>query len=406
MSTYAFKAVDLAGAATRGEIDAEDKQMVASTLRGRGLIVVDIEEQKPTDVGDIFGRFRRIKAEHLTIATRQLATMISSGMSILRALYVIEEQAADQSDKLRDAFVGVRKDVEAGLPLSQALKRHPAVFNELYVGMVAAGETGGKLEETLRRVADQLEADDSLRRKVKAAMMYPALIISFAIVVVLALVAFLIPVFEDVFKQFGGDLPFITKITVGASHALTDRWYFVIGGVALVAYVFLRWKKSERGHKQWDAFKLKVPFKIGDVVHKVALARFSRTFSALVSAGVPMLEAIDITGRTAGNWVIEKGMADILESVKRGGTLAAPMRANPDAFPSMVTQMVSVGEETGALETMFSKIADFYEDQVDTAVKALTSLLEPLMIIFVGAIVGFIIISMYLPLFSVYDNIR
>jgi type IV pilus assembly protein PilC len=231
-------------------------------------------------------------------------------------------------------------------------------------------------------------------------------IIGFAVIVVLALVAFLIPVFENVFKEFGGDLPFITKITVTGSHLLTDRWYLLMAGAAALTYGFIRWKKSERGHKQWDTFKLRVPFKIGTVIHKVALARFSRTFSALVSAGVPMLEAIDITGRTAGNWVIEKGMEDILESVKRGGTIAAPMRANPDAFPSMVTQMVATGEETGALETMFSKIADFYEDQVDAAVKALTSLLEPLMIIVVGSIVGFIIISMYLPLFSVYDNIR
>jgi type IV pilus assembly protein PilC len=404
MSTFAFKAVDLAGAASRGEIDAESKQAVAAELRSRGLIVVDIDEQKPTDVGDIFARFRRVKADQLTIATRQLSTMISSGMSILRALYVVEEQV--ENDKLRDAFMAIRKDVEAGLPLSSSLERHPTIFNQLYVAMVAAGETGGKLEDTLIRVADQLEAEDSLRRKVKAAMMYPAVIIGFAVIVVLALVAFLIPVFENVFKEFGGELPFITKITVGASHLLTDRWYFLILGVGALTYLFLRWKRSESGHKRWDAFKLRIPFKIGQVIHKVALARFSRTFSALVSAGVPMLEAIDITGRTAGNWVIEKGMGDILDSVKRGGTIAAPMRANPDAFPSMVTQMVATGEETGALETMFSKIADFYEDQVDAAVKALTSLLEPLMIIVVGSIVGFIIISMYLPLFSVYDNIR
>jgi type IV pilus assembly protein PilC len=404
MATFAFKAVDLAGAPTHGEVDAEDKQTVASQLRMRGLIVTDIAEQKPTDVGDIFGRWRRVKAEELTVATRQLATMISSGMSILRALYVVEEQV--ESDKLRDAVVDVRKDVEAGLPLSDALARHPSIFNDLYIAMVRAGEVGGKLEETLRRVADQLEKDDALRRKVKAAMIYPALIIGFAFVVVIALVAFLIPVFENVFKEFGGDLPAITKVTVGASHLVTDRWYLLIAGAILAVFGFLKWKKSENGKKQWDALKLRVPFKIGEVVHKVALARFSRTFSALTSAGVPMLEAIDITGRTSGNWIIQKAMGDMLDSVKRGGTLAAPMRANPKAFPAMVTQMVATGEETGALETMFSKIADFYEDQVDAAVKALTSLLEPVMIIVVGGIVGFIIISMYMPLFTVYDNIR
>jgi type IV pilus assembly protein PilC len=404
MSTFAFKAVDLAGAPTHGEIDGDDKQAVASQLRTRGLIVVDIEEQKPTEVGDLFAKWRRVKAEHLTVATRQLATMISSGMSMLRALYVVEEQV--ESEKLRLALVDVRKDVEAGLALSDALRRHPAIFNELFVAMVQAGETGGKLEETLKRVADQLEKDDALRRKVKAAMLYPALIIGFAFVVVIALVAFLIPVFEDVFKEFGGELPAITKVTVGISHLVTDRWYFLIAGAIAAIFLFIKWKKSDAGKKQWDTFKLRIPWKIGEVVHKVALARFSRTFSALVSAGVPMLEAIDITGRTAGNWVIEKGMGDILDSVKRGGTIAAPMRANPKAFPAMVTQMVATGEETGALETMFTKIADFYEDQVDTAIKALTSLLEPLMIIVVGAIVGFIIISMYLPMFTVYDNIR
>ena len=404
MATYAFKALDMAGAATHGEVDAENKQTVASQLRSRGLIVVDVEEQKPTDVGDIFARFRRVKAEDLTVASRQLSTMISSGMSMLRALYVLEDQVENQ--KLRDAFIEVRKDIEAGQSLSGALARHPSIFNELYVAMVAAGETGGKLEDTLRRVADQLEKDDALRRRVKSAMMYPSLIISFSVIVVIALVAFLIPVFEDVFKEFGGDLPGITKFTVGVSHLVTGRWYLLLAGTILIVFAFIKWKKSESGHKQWDRFKLNFPMKIGEIVHKVALARFSRTFSALVSAGVPMLEAIDITGRTAGNWVIEKGMQDILDSVKRGGTIAAPMLQNPKAFPIMVTQMVSVGEETGALEAMFSKIADFYEDQVDAAIRGLTSLLEPVMIIVVGAIVGFVIISMYLPMFTVYDNIR
>jgi len=404
MTTFAYKALDMAGAASRGEVDAEDNQMVASQLRSRGLIVVDVDERKKTDVGDIFARFKRVKAEDLTIASRQLSTMISSGMSMLRALYVLEDQI--ENDKLREAFVEVRKDIEAGQSLSGSLAKHPDVFNQLYVAMVQAGEIGGKLEDTLKRVADQLEKDDSLRRRVKSAMMYPALIIGFAFVVVLALVAFLIPVFEDVFKEFGGDLPFITKITVGASDLLLGSWYFLIVGTVLAIYAFIKWKKSERGRKQWDMFKLRAPFKIGEVVHKVALARFSRTFAALTSSGVPMLEAIDITGRTAGNWVIEKGMEDILESVKKGGTIAAPMRNNPKAFPVMVTQMISVGEDTGALETMFSKIADFYEDQVDAAIKTLTSLLEPIMIIVVGAIVGFIVISMYLPLFSVYDNVR
>jgi type IV pilus assembly protein PilC len=404
MSTFAFKALELSGGTTRGEVEADDKQAVAAQLRSRGLVVLDIEERKPTDVGDILARFKRVKPEDLTIATRQLSTMVSSGMSLLRALYVIEEQT--ESEKLREAFVAVRKDVEAGIGLSEALGRHPDVFNELYVAMVSAGETGGILEETLVRVADQLEKDAALRRQVKAAMVYPILISSFAFAVLLALVAFLVPVFEDVFKDFGGELPAITKFTVAMSHLVTSRWYLLIAVTAGVVYAFRKWKGSDSGRTQWDRLKLKVPMKIGDIVQKVALARFSRTFSGLIAAGVPMLEAIEITGRTSGNRLVEMAMDDVRDSVKRGGSLAAPMRGVPEAFPVMVTQMIGVGEETGALEDMLTKVADFYEDQVAAAVKALTSILEPVMIMFVGGIVGFIVIAMYLPMFKVYDQIK
>ena len=225
MSTFAFKALDVAGIPTRGEIEAEDKQVVVSQLRGRGLVVLDIEEQKPTDVGDLFARFKRVKAEELTVATRQLSTMVSSGMTLLRSFYVLEEQT--ENDKLREAFTAVRKDVEAGLSLSQALSRHPDVFNDLYVAMVAAGESGGILESTLLRVADQLEKDDALRRQIKAAMIYPGLIASFAGIVLIALVTFLVPVFEKIFKDFGGELPAITKFTVFLSHMITQRWYLM-----------------------------------------------------------------------------------------------------------------------------------------------------------------------------------
>jgi type IV pilus assembly protein PilC len=404
MAAFSFKALDLAGVPTTGEVDAEDKQVVAAQLRSKGLIVIDIVEEKPTDVGDIFSRFKKVKADELTIATRQLSTMVSSGMSLLRALYVIEEQT--ENDVLKDAFVEVRKDVEAGMSLSEGLKRHPKIFNELYVAMVAAGETGGILDSTLIRVADQLEKDDALRRQVKAAMIYPSLIGGFALIVLVALVAFLVPVFEKVFKDFGGELPAITKFTVTLSHLMTGSWYFMIAFVWICVFVFRKWKRSEKGRIQWDRFKLKVPMKIGDIVQKVCLARFSRTFSGLIAAGVPMLEAIDITGRTSGNRVIEMAMDDVRDSVMKGGTLSAPMRGVPEAFPIMVTQMIGVGEETGALETMLSKIADFYEDQVAAAMKALTSILEPVMIILVGSIVGFIVISMYLPMFKVYDSIK
>jgi len=404
VATFAFKALDVAGVPTRGEVDADDKQVVVSQLRSRGLTVLDVEERKPTDVGDIFARFKKVKAEDLTIATRQLSTMVSSGMTLLRAFYVLEEQT--ENDKLRETFTAVRKDVEAGLSLSQALGRHPDVFNDLYVAMVTAGESGGILESTLLRVADQLEKDDALRRQIKAAMIYPGLIASFAGVVLIALVSFLVPVFEKIFSDFGGDLPPITRFTVWLSHMFTQRWYVLIVVAFAVVWSFRRWKSSERGQIQWDKLKLKTPMKIGDIVQKVALARFSRTFSGLVAAGVPMLEAIEITGRTSGNKVVEMAMEDVEKSVKKGGTLSAPMRAAPAAFPVMVVQMIGVGEETGALEQMLSKIADFYEDQVAASLKALTSILEPIMIMMVGAIVGFIVIAMYLPMFQVYDQIR
>jgi type IV pilus assembly protein PilC len=404
MATYAFKALDLAGAPTKGEIEASDKQTVASQLRTRGLIVVDIEERTPANAGDLLARFQKIKPDDLVIATRQLSTMVSSGMSLLRALYVIEEQT--ESDKLRDIFIEVRKDVEAGVALSDALQRHPDAFNELYVAMVQAGETGGILDQTLVRVAEQLEKDAALRRQIKAAMVYPSLIGGFAFVVLFALVTFLVPVFEKIFKDFGGELPAITKFTVWLSHMFTQRWYVMFAVVFAVVWLFKYWKRSERGRMQWDTLKLKFPMKIGGIVQKVALARFSRTFSGLIAAGVPMLEAIEITGKTSGNKVIEKAMDDVRDSVKKGGSLTQPMTRVPEAFPVMVTQMIGVGEETGALETMMSKVADFYEEQVDAAVKALTSILEPVMIVVVGAIVGFIVISMYLPMFKVYDSIK
>ena len=257
--------------------------------------------------------------------------MVSSGMSLLRALYVIEEQT--ENDKLRDVSIEVRKDVEAGISLSDALRRHPEVFNELYVAMVAAGETGGILERTLLRVADQLEKDAALRRQIKAAMIYPSLIGGFAFVVLFALVAFLVPVFEKIFKDFGGELPAITKFTVWLSHLFTQRWYLMFAVIFAVVWLFRRWKTSERGRVQWDRLKLKFPMKIGDIVQKVALARFSRTFSGLIAAGVPMLEAIEITGKTSGNKVVEKAMDDVRDSVKKGGSLTQPMTQGPRGVP-------------------------------------------------------------------------
>jgi type IV pilus assembly protein PilC len=303
-------------------------------------------------------------------------------------------------------MIAVRHDVEAGMLLSAALERYPKVFSPLYVSMVRAGEAGGVLEECLLRTADQLEKDASLRRQVRAATVYPTLVVTVALTVLLALVAFLIPVFEDVFKQFpSGHLPTLTQFMVGFSHLLDNQWYILILVVGALVVAFLYFKRSKWGRPHWDAFKLRIPLKIGDVVQKVAIARWSRTFSSLVSAGVPIMQAIDITGKTAGNAVIERSMSSVIDWVKAGGTIAEPLRQS-SVFPPMVPHMVGVGEETGALDAMLSKVADYYEDEVAAAIKALTSIMEPAMILFVGSIVGVIVISMYLPLFSVYNAIK
>jgi type IV pilus assembly protein PilC len=402
MSTFVFKAMDLTGAKASGEVDADSKQAVADQLKQRGLIVLDIAAKHQSKEINL-GFLRRVKASELTVMTRQLSTMVSSGMTILRALYVLEAQT--ENDLLCETIVKVRKDVEAGLPLSDSLERHPKIFNPLFVAMTRAGEMGGVLDSALLRVADQLEKDDSLRRQVKSAMAYPIVVMSFAFTVLIALVTFLVPVFIGVFKQFGGDLPPITRVTVALSNAMTGYWWlmilFTIGSVV----AFKKWKVTDRGRAQWDAFRLRIPFKIGDIVQKVALARWSRTLSALIGAGVPLLQALEITGKTAGNHVVEAAMGDVIDNVKAGGSISAPLKESP-VFPGMVAHMVGVGEETGALDSMLSKIADFYEDQVAASVKQLTSILEPVMIVLVGGIVGFIVISMYMPLFKVYDQIK
>jgi type IV pilus assembly protein PilC len=402
MSTYVFKAMDLAGAKAKGEVEAESKQAVSDQLKARGLIVLEIADKHASREIEL-NFLKSVSASDLAVFSRQLSTMISSGMSILRAMYVLEEQT--QNKFLKETIVAVRKDVEAGLPLSDAMERHPKVFSPLFVSMTRAGETGGMLEGSLLRVADQLEKDASLRRQIKSAMIYPTLVLVFAVGVMLALVAFLVPVFQNVFKEFGGELPAITKFSVKLSYIVTHEWWLMFGVFAAIVVAFLKWKKSSWGRPQWDRFRLRVPMKIGTIVQEVAVARWSRTLSSLTSAGVPLLQALEITGKTGGNVVVEEAMESVIASVKRGGTISAPLAQIP-VFPTMVTHMVGVGEETGALDAMLDKIADFYEDRVDASVKALTSIMEPIMIIVIGAIVGFIVISMYMPLFTVYNHIE
>jgi type IV pilus assembly protein PilC len=401
MPTYVFKAMDVAGMPAKGEVEAVSKQDVAEQLKQRGLIVLDIAGKYKSKELNI-ELFARVKADEMAVFSRQLATMVASGMTILRALHVLEMQS--ENKLLKDTLAAVRGDVEAGLLLSDSLERHPKIFGPLYVAMVRAGEAGGVLEMSLMRTADQLEKDASLRRQVRSAMIYPALVISFATIVMLALVAFLIPVFQSVFKQFGGHLPTLTQFMVDFSALIRHQGYIPLAIAAGSAFAFVKWKKTNTGRAQWDAFKLRIPMKIGSVVQKVAIARWSRTFASLTSAGVPVMQALEICGKTAGNAVVERSMEHVIDSVKSGGTIAEPLKQSK-VFPAMVAHMVSVGEETGAVDAMLAKIADFYEDQVAAAVKALTAILEPAMIIIVGGMVGVIVISMYLPLFDVYNQI-
>jgi len=409
-TTFAFRAMDVSGAATAGELDAESKAAVGEQLRQRGLIVLDVSEKtQPLKIEELLTRWKGPDMRELAVFSRQFATLVASGMPMLRTLHTLEEQTQD--DQIREAVASVRADVEAGSTLEQAMERHPKVFDRLFRAMVRSGEQSGRLEDSLDRIAFQVEKSDALLRQVKSALMYPALVFGFAAVVLVAIVAFVIPtfvgIFEDIAKENPGEsaaLPLPTQICVVASDALTGYWFIIIPVLVLSFVGFFKWKKTDRGHELWDRFKLRLPAKVGDVIQKVALARWSRTFAGSVSAGVPMLQAIKLTGETAGNVVVEQAMDDVYDSVKKGGSIAGPIEENP-IFPPMVGHMVAVGEETGQLEHMLAKIADFYEAEVDAKVKALTALIEPLMIVFVGGIVGFIVIAMYLPMFSIYDKI-
>jgi type IV pilus assembly protein PilC len=409
-TTFAFRAMDLTGVASTGEVEADSKAQVTEQLRQRGLIVLEVSEKaSPFNLEDVFKRFKKADMRELSVFSRQFATLVSSGMPMLRALHTLEEQTEDEL--IKEAAAGLRADIEAGSTLEQAMSRHPQVFDRLYRAMIRSGEESGRLDEALDRIAYQVEKTDALRRQVKSALMYPALVFGFAAVVLIAIVAFVIPVFAGIFKDLGDEngesasLPLPTQICVSTSEAITGYWFVILPLMVIGGFAFVQWKRTERGQEVWTRFTLRIPMKIGDVIQKVALARWSRTFSGAVSAGVPMLQAIKLTGETSGNVVIEQAMEDVYASAKRGGSLAAPIQANA-IFPPMVGHMVSVGEETGQLEHMMSKIADFYEAEVDAKVKALTALLEPVMIVFVGGIVGFIVIAMYMPMFSIYEKIR
>lgn len=404
MATYTYTAKKDRGLPFTGEVIGESKAAVVAELRRKGLTVVKLEEKRGVpDIGAMLENSKRIKIRDKAVFARQFATMISSGLAVLRALYVLEEQT--QNSRFKKMIKAVREDVEAGMPLSDAMAKQSVAFDRLYVAMVRAGEAGGALDQTLNRLAVQLEKQDSLRRSIKSAMTYPILIAVFAVLVMIGMLLFIIPIFADMYNDLGGELPMLTQVMMGISKALKGYWFIIFPVFGLLIWALVRLKNTDNGRRAWDRFKLKLPMKLGPIIQKIALARFSRTLATLVSSGVPILQAIEITGKTSGNTVIEEAMMDVKEAVRSGEPIAKPL-ARASVFPPMVTHMISIGEETGALDSMLNKIADFYEDEVDASVKSLTSIIEPIMMMFVGGLVGVIVISMYLPMFNMMNLVK
>ena len=402
MPGYSYAAITIDGGQALGEIHAPDLESAREQLRIRGLLAERLRELPASGDDSLRTTFKKIKPRSMQVFSRQLATMIAAGLNIVAALVVLEEQTDDPY--LATVVAELRADVEGGLLLSQAMARHPKVFSNLYVAMVQAGEASGMLDQVLDRVAIQIEKEAKIRRRVKGAMVYPTVVLTFACLVLTALLMFVVPIFVNIFKDLNGQLPFLTRIVIGAS-SLLRAWWFVIFPLALIAlFALRRYKRTEQGRQAWDRLRLRIPMKIGDTVLKVTMARFSRTLSSLVTAGVDIIKALEISGSTAGNWVVEQAIAEVRIRVHEGVPIAQPL-AEQTIFPPMVSQMVKIGEETGELENMLGKIADFYEDEVDTAIQSLTSIIEPLMMIGVGFVVGIIIVSMYLPMFKMLQLI-
>jgi type IV pilus assembly protein PilC len=400
MAGYAYSAINALGVESTGQLTASDASAAREQLRQRGLRPVSLSEVGSQAAG---GRRKKVKQRSLQVFSRQFATMIDAGLNVVSALVILEQQTDDKA--LAVVLREIRADVEGGMLLSQGMARHPKVFDRLFVSMVEAGEAAGILDTVLDRMAVQIEKEMKIKRRVKGAMVYPMVVLCFALATLTGMLLFLVPVFEGIFADLGGDLPTLTKGVVFASDVVRGYWFVLFPAIAGLIYGFRRWKKTPAGRRVWDRFKLRVPAGIGKVVLKVTMARFSRTLATLVAAGVDIIKALEISGQTAGNWVIESALADVRAKVHQGVPIAQPLIENP-VFPPLVAQMVKVGEETGELEKMLDKIADFYEDEVDTSIASLTSIVEPLMMIGVGVIVGIIIIAMYLPMFKLLQLVE
>ena len=412
MPAFAYSAINSQGSELTGELQATDLSAARDALRGNGLLAQWVEElTAPAAKGK--GRFDKgVKPKSLQVFSRQFATMIEAGLSVVTALVILEQQTDD--DALRGVIDDIRERVETGALLSEAMVNHPDVFSRLYIAMVEAGEAAGVLDTVLDRVAIQIEKEEQIKRRVKGAMIYPTVVLVFATLVMTGMLMFLVPIFVKIFDSLGGKLPMLTQYVMYASNALRHAWFpgVPIPGVVFIGaaagggyYAFKRWKKTEDGRAKWDAIKLRMPVSIGSVVLKVSMARWSRTLSTLIASGVDIMRALEITAQTSGNWVVENETENLRVRVQEGASISQPL-IDSDIFPPMVSQMVKIGEETGELEKMLSKVADFYEDEVDASIQALTSIVEPLMMVGVGCMVGVIIISMYLPMFKMLSLVK
>ncbi len=415
MPQFAYSAINSQGAMLAGEIQAVDVSAARDALLGNGLLADKIAEVKGSTPGKAAkpGMFaKKVAPKSLQVFSRQFATMIEAGLSVVTALVILEQQTDD--DALATVIDEIRERVETGALLSEALSEHPEVFSRLYVAMVEAGEAAGVLDTVLDRVAIQIEKEQKIKRRIKGAMIYPSVVLTFATLVMMGMLMFLVPIFVNIFDQLGGQLPTLTQYVLYASNALRHPWFpgvpipgvlFVLCGGVGAFFGFRRWKKTDKGRATWDKFKLRIPMQIGSVVRKVAMARWSRTLATLIASGVDIMRALEITAQTSGNWVVEEETAVLRHRVEEGASIAQPL-IESDVFPPMIAQMVKIGEETGELEKMLSKVADFYEDEVDASVQALTSIIEPMMMVGVGIMVGVIIISMYLPMFKLLSLVK
>jgi type IV pilus assembly protein PilC len=400
---YAYKVQDGNGRFVEGRVDAVSEAAVAEKLRAMGYVPLDVRQVNAGMQREIsFRRKKRVKLKDLAIFSRQFATMIDAGLTMLRGLTIMSEQS--ENLELRRVLRGVKQDVEAGMSLSASFAKSVDVFPPLMVSMTRAGETGGFLDVTMRQIADNFEAEVKLRGKIKAALTYPVVVFILAILMCVGMLIFVVPVFESMFKNLGGSLPLPTQILVYLSRAMKFLAPLLVVAVVVGLFLWRKYGKTEPVRNILDPLKLRIPV-FGKLFQKLALARFARNLSTLLASGVPVLQSLDIVSETTGSIVISRALQSVQESVRRGESIAGPLGEHP-VFPPMVVQMIASGEETGAIDAMLEKIAEFYDQEVEATTEALTALIEPLMIAFLGAVVGSMIIALYLPIFKIFDLIK